>query len=72
LAWDGRTALLGGGSGKLTVWDLHRGDHVVHITAHHGPITVLTVSPGGEYVVTGGEDRRVVVWTTKETDTNLF
>ena len=40
----------------------------MRIPAHSGPITTLFVSPDGAYVATGGEDRRVIVWTTKRTD----
>ena len=65
LAWDGRTALIGGGSGSLTLIDLQKGDEKLRIPAHSGPVTSLFVSHDGEYVATGGEDRKVIVWTTK-------
>jgi WD40 repeat protein len=65
LCWDGRTALIGGGSGNLTLFDLHNGEEKLKIPAHSGPITSLFVSQDGDYVASGGEDRRVIVWTTK-------
>lgn len=36
------------------------------ITAHRSRVTTIHVSKGGKTIVTGGEDRRVVVWTTKD------
>lgn len=65
LAFDGRTVLVGGGSGYLSVWDIHNVKSVGHVLAHKGPITSLWVSEDGEYIATGGDDRKVVVWTTK-------
>ena len=44
----------------------HQGEERLRIPAHSGPITTLFVSPDGDYVATGGEDRRVIVWTTKK------
>lgn len=66
LEWDGRMALVGGGSGALSLWDLHSGRHVLKLpAAHSGPVTSLDVSKCGRYFATGGEDRRVVVWSTR-------
>ena len=45
-----------------------QGEERLRIPAHSGPITSLFVSPDGDYVATGGEDRRVIVWTTKKTE----
>ena len=67
LAWDGRTVVVGGGSGSLSLWDMERGQPLARIAqCHDGPITALHVSNCGNYIITGGEDRRVVVWTTKD------
>ena len=76
LAWDGRTALVGGGSGDLRIWDLYRGSEVLRIPAHQGPVTTLAVSGCGDEFrptfVTGGEDRKVVVWTNKKEESVLM
>lgn len=59
--------MVGGGSGTLTLFDLFKGEERLKIpSAHVGPITTLCVSEDGDFVVTGGEDRRVVVWSVKE------
>ena len=65
LAFDGRTILVGGGSGTLSIWDIFHVKLIGKISAHQGPITCLWVSENGDFVATGGDDRRVVVWTTK-------
>ena len=64
LAFDGNTIIVGGGSGILSVWDIFHVKNIGKIPAHQGPITCLWVSENGDYVATGGDDRRVVVWTT--------
>ena len=66
LAFDGQTMIVGGGSGCLSVWDIHNVKPVGKIQAHQGPITCLFVSEDGEFVATGGDDRKVVVWTAKK------
>jgi len=66
LAFDGRTVLVGGASGHINIWDIHQVKFCGRIAAHKpGPVTALCVSEDGQVVATGGEDRRVVVWTTK-------
>lgn len=65
LAFDGRTVLVGGGSGYLSVWDIHTVKFQGKILAHKGPVTAMWVSQDGDHVATGGDDRRVVVWTSK-------
>jgi len=66
LAWDGLIALVGGGRGEISVWDLGRGrrEPESRTMAHSGRVTALAVGvDGGKVVVvTGGEDRRVIVW----------
>ena len=71
LCWDGRTALVGGGSGALSLWDLRRGvalrrDPSAHPGGAWGGVTALATSPCGRWAASGGGDRRVVVWTNRE------
>ena len=69
IAFDGRTVLVGGATGQLSLWDIHTVKFCGKIAAHKGPVTSLWVSEDGEIIATGGEDRRVIVWTTKSTGT---
>ena len=65
LAWDGRTIYLGGGTGNISIWDLNKGQNLLKIPAHKGPVKAICVSKEGDFIATGGEDRRVIVWTTR-------
>ena len=69
LAWDGVMGIMGGGHGDVSVWDLARGsgEPVFRVKrAHQGRVTSLHTRGSGDgegvVVVTGGEDRRVIVW----------
>ena len=65
IAFDGRNVIVGGASGHLSLWDIQTVTFCGKIPAHNGPITSLWVSEDGEIIASGGEDRRVVVWTTR-------
>jgi factor associated with neutral sphingomyelinase activation len=66
VAWDGVAALVAGGRGELTYWHFGSGAgtprHLSASGGHQGRITALAVAAGGGTVVTGGEDRRVILW----------
>ena len=72
LAFDGRIVLVGGASGQLNLWDIQTITFCGKIPAHNGPVTSLWVSEDGEVMASGGEDRRVVVWTTRSTSGGIF
>ena len=64
LDWDGAVGVVGGGAGTLSTWDFSRGEQTASLPAHTGRLTALAVqrTKAGLLVVTGGEDRRVIVW----------
>ncbi|XP_049854679.1 protein FAN-like [Schistocerca gregaria] len=62
LAWDGMTLILGGSLGSLYIWDLVQVTLLKQIDAHAGAVVAVAASRDGSLVVTGGEDRRVVLW----------
>jgi len=65
LCWDGETAVIGGGRGTLQVWNLLEPREIwLERTAHQGRITALTVINNGKQVISGGEDRRLIVWNS--------
>ncbi|EGW30814.1 Pre-rRNA-processing protein IPI3 [Spathaspora passalidarum NRRL Y-27907] len=57
--------LLAGGtaSGKIYIWELTSGDLVSVRDAHYQGITTVKFSPCGTFLVTGGDDARVIVWS---------
>ena len=67
LAWDGVRGVLAGAGGSLTVWHLTHssGQPVVRLAGHEGRVTGLHLArdkAGRILLVTGGQDRRVIVW----------
>ncbi|KAI3404340.2 IPI3 [Candida oxycetoniae] len=56
--------LLCGGSksGKLYIWEFASGDLLCVKEAHYQGITVIQSSSCGTFLITGGEDARVLIW----------
>ncbi|RLV93223.1 Pre-rRNA-processing protein [Spathaspora sp. JA1] len=55
--------LVGGtASGKIYIWELASGDLVCVRDAHYQGITAVKFSSCGTFLVTGGDDARVIVW----------
>jgi len=79
LAWDGDQAIVGGGRGSIQIWNLFDNAKIwEEPNAHTGRVTSLVMSQGinrttgptshvidnKRILVSGGEDRRVIVWKT--------
>ena len=63
LQWDGERALVGGARGSLQLWSLMHARRLwAEERVHDGRITALAVVDCGRGFVSGGEDRRVIVW----------
>ena len=74
LAWDGVRGVMAGAGGSLTVWQLTHssGQPLVRIAGHDGRVTGLHLGRDKEgriLIVTGGEDRRVIVWRLETVST---
>jgi U3 small nucleolar RNA-associated protein 12 len=54
----------------LKYWDADKFEHVLTLSAHHSEVWGLTVSSIGDFVVTGGNDRSLRIWT--QTDEPVF
>uniref|UniRef100_A0A8C7ZST0 Neutral sphingomyelinase (N-SMase) activation associated factor n=1 Tax=Oryzias sinensis TaxID=183150 RepID=A0A8C7ZST0_9TELE len=60
--WDGSSALCGGQSGDLILWDLLSNTVTTKIPAHSGAVTAMWMNELGNTVITGGEDRQMFFW----------
>ncbi|KAL2085290.1 hypothetical protein ACEWY4_018610 [Coilia grayii] len=60
--WDGNTVLSGGQSGDLQVWDLLSSKVTQKLTAHTGAVTTIWMSEQCSTVITGGEDKQIMLW----------
>ncbi len=61
VAADGRWAIAGGRS--LTQWDLGSGGCLRRFEGHEGPVTALSSSANGEWLLSGSVDRTVRLWS---------
>ncbi|KAG5268463.1 hypothetical protein AALO_G00212870 [Alosa alosa] len=60
--WDGNTVISGGQSGDLRVWDLLSSKVTQKLPAHTGAVTVMWMSEQCSTVITGGEDKQIMLW----------
>lgn len=60
--------LLAGGLalGRIYIWELALGNLLCVKDAHYQPVLVLQFSLRGEYLVSAGDDGRVLIWRTQE------
>jgi cytochrome c len=61
LAVSGLSVLSGSFDTRAILWDGNRAEARLILRAHDGPVTAVAFAPGG-FVLTGGQDGRVVVW----------
>ncbi|XP_076657256.1 protein FAN isoform X1 [Halictus rubicundus] len=66
LSWLGMFLLIGDSNGNINVW--HRSDAVFvsQVHCHDGPIYALSVSAENNVVLSGGKDRKIIVWDCKK------
>uniref|UniRef100_A0A668AQN3 Neutral sphingomyelinase activation associated factor n=1 Tax=Myripristis murdjan TaxID=586833 RepID=A0A668AQN3_9TELE len=60
--WDGNTALCGGQSGDLLIWDLLSNTVTKRIPGHSGAVTAMWMNEQCTTVVTGGDDKQIIFW----------
>ncbi|GLZ78164.1 hypothetical protein Afil01_29710 [Actinorhabdospora filicis] len=59
---DGTRALVGGGDGRIHMWDMDSPTGPRILAGHDGPVRDLTVGAAGRLAVSAGADRTVRVW----------
>jgi eukaryotic-like serine/threonine-protein kinase len=58
---DGRR--IASASGRVVkIWDLSNGRHIVSMEGHDHSVEDVSWSPSGKYLVTSGQDKKVMVW----------
>ncbi|XP_001606594.3 protein FAN [Nasonia vitripennis] len=62
LAWIHSFLLIGDLKGDLLMWDPQTAAFISKFYCHQGPLVSLAVSPDNKKVITGGQDRKVIVW----------
>ncbi|KAK9884775.1 hypothetical protein WA026_009005 [Henosepilachna vigintioctopunctata] len=56
--------LTSGKDSKVRIIDVMEGRPIYTVGGHEGPVTCVKFSTNGEYFVTGGDDKYVMVWKT--------
>jgi WD40 repeat protein len=59
---SGRWIMSTGSDSSIKIWDIRIGHQMCTLNAHEGASTAVSCSPCGNYMYTGGEDQRVIVW----------
>ncbi|CAK9813216.1 Protein FAN [Anthophora quadrimaculata] len=59
--------LVGDSNGNINVWNRQDAVFITQIHCHDGPINALSVSRKNNVVLTGGKDRKIIVWDYKIT-----
>jgi WD40 repeat protein len=53
----------GDDDGKILIWDIARGEPVQRMDGHGDAILAMTLSPDRKWLVSGGRDQRVILWS---------
>ncbi|KAG7204147.1 hypothetical protein KM043_001989 [Ampulex compressa] len=62
LIWLGDFLLIGDNNGDINVWNRHGAIFVSKIHCHEGPLCAMTISSDNNMIITGGKDKKVVIW----------
>ncbi|KOC66673.1 Protein FAN, partial [Habropoda laboriosa] len=66
LVWFDTFLLVGDNNGNINVWNHQGAVFISQIHCHDGPINALSVSKQNNVVLTGGKDRKIIVWDYKK------
>lgn len=62
ISHDGRTLVAGGENGELKLFDTRSGKVLQNLQKHSGDITAVCFHPRNNWFVSGGHDKRIVLW----------
>ncbi|GAA2101495.1 TIR domain-containing protein [Microlunatus panaciterrae] len=62
-AFNGGGISVGGFDGGLRLWDLLTGQQVGELVYHDSQVETVAFSPDGQWLVSGGADREVLLWS---------
>ncbi|XP_038068745.1 protein FAN-like isoform X1 [Patiria miniata] len=65
VCWRENTVLAGSSSGELLVWDMVKAQLTATIPGHDDAISCIQATSDGHTVVTGGTDKKVIVWKVR-------
>lgn len=66
LTWMKTFLLIGDNDGNLNIWNHQGAVFVSRIQCHDGPLCALAVIADSNLMITGGKDRKVIVWECHE------
>ncbi|XP_061931232.1 protein FAN-like isoform X1 [Apis cerana] len=65
LTWFKTFLLIGDNNGNINVWNRQGAIFITQIHCHDGPINTLSVSTKNNIILTGGKDKKIIVWNCK-------
>ncbi|XP_035736480.1 protein FAN-like isoform X1 [Vespa mandarinia] len=66
LKWIGMLLLIGDSAGNISLWKFPEAAFLSKIHCHDGPLFTIAVTTDNNMVITGGKDRKVIVWECKK------
>ncbi|KAL2737770.1 protein FAN-like isoform X3 [Vespula squamosa] len=66
LKWIGMLLLIGDSIGNISLWKFPEAAFLSKIHCHDGPLFTIAITTNNSMVITGGKDRKVIVWECKK------
>ncbi|XP_015181599.1 PREDICTED: protein FAN-like isoform X1 [Polistes dominula] len=66
LKWIRMLLLIGDSAGNVSLWNFPEAVFLSKIHCHDGPIFTIAITTNNNMVITGGKDRKVLVWECKK------
>ncbi|MEZ4824691.1 MAG: WG repeat-containing protein [Bacteroidia bacterium] len=59
---DGQTLITANGN-RASLWNIGTGEKIGDLTGHEHPVNAVSISPNGQYIVTGADDNLAIIWS---------